>query len=159
MAADPLLGNLLIVGGVGSGKSYLAACVRAVILARACPVLWINAATYMGLVKRGFHNSEMAHLAGEKASAAERSRVLVLDDLGKVHPSKDVSFVEEIFYSIVDARYRNELPIIVTTEWNSEGLAQRVGPSVTSRLQHDAVVCGLKKPTQEYRSLAMDTDG
>ena len=143
--------NLIIVGGIGTGKSYLAGCLYQALLAGAHPVLWLNAASYMATVKRGFSDREQAEIANQKARYAEEAPFLVLDDLGKVHPGKDVSYTEEQFYAIVDARYRNELPTIVTTEWKSKALAERVGESVVSRLEDGAVVAGVKRAAEPYR--------
>jgi hypothetical protein len=105
----------------------------------------------MALVKRGFNDRDSAEKANIKAEYAESAAFLVLDDLGKVHPGKDVSYTEEQFYAIVEARYRNELPTIVTTEWKSKALAERVGESVVSRLEDGAAVAGIKKPPEPYR--------
>lgn len=143
--------NLIIVGGIGTGKSYLAACVSHALLAEQHPVLWLNAASYMATVKRGFNDREQAEIAATKARHAEQAPFLVIDDLGKVHPGKDVSYTEEQFYAIVDTRYRNELPTIVTTEWKSKALAERVGESVVSRLEDGAVVAGVKRAAEPYR--------
>lgn len=143
--------NLLVVGPIGSGKSYLAACLYNALHARACPAYWLNAASLMAQIRRGFGSREDAVRAGAKAEFATTAPVLVLDDLGKVHPGKDVSWVEETFYAIVDERYRDGLPTIVTTEWKSVALAERVGESVVSRLQDGAWVAGIRKPAEPYR--------
>lgn len=146
--------NLLIVGPIGSGKSYLAACVYNALMERLEPAYWLNAGSLMALIRRGFNDREAANQAGTRMERAEYAPVLVLDDLGKVHPGKDVSWVEETFYSMVEARYRNELPTIVTTEWKSASLAERVGQSVVSRLEDGAWVAGIKKPAAPYRKPA-----
>jgi len=146
--------NLIIVGPIGSGKSYLAACLYNALHAHWEPAYWLNAGSLMAQIRRGFSDRDAAAEAGERMELAERAPYLVLDDLGKVHPGKDVSWVEETFYSIVEARYRNELPTIVTTEWKSAALAERVGMSVVSRLEDGAWVAGIKKPAEAYRKTA-----
>jgi DNA replication protein DnaC len=149
--------NLLIVGPIQSGKSYLAACVYNALLAAYEPAYWLNAASLVAKIRRGFGDREAAAEANGRIERAERAPILVLDDLGKVHPGKDVSWVEETFYAIVEARYRDELPTIVTTEWKSEALAERVGPSVVSRLEDGAWVTGLRQPDGGYRRPAKVT--
>lgn len=47
-------------------------------------------------------------------------------------------------YTVFDARYRENLPTVITTEWKSDALADRVGLSVVSRLEDGALVAGLK---------------
>lgn len=152
--SDPIRPNLIIVGPIGSGKSYLAACVYRELRAKLEPVLWINAGTLISQVRRGFSEKDIAKHVGEKISRAGGAHVLVIDDLGKVHPGKDVSWIEEQFYALVDERYRNELPTIVTTEWKSEALAGRVGESVVSRLMDGAMIAGIKAPATAYRKPA-----
>lgn len=150
LSADPRP-NLLIVGPVGSGKSYLAACVHNALLAAQQPVCWLNAGSLVTRIRRGFTDPEAAAAANRWLAAAETAPVLVLDDLGKVHPGKDVSWVEETFYGITEARYRDELPTVITTEWKSITLAERVGASVVSRLVHGAWVVSIKRPPKPYR--------
>ena len=127
LSADPRP-NLLLVGPVQSGKSYLVARIR-----------------------RGFTDREATVTANRWLDNAETAPVLVLDDLGKVHPGRDVSWVEETFYGIIEARYRDELPTVVTTEWTATALAERVGESVVSRLEHGAWAVGMKRPPTPYR--------
>ena len=127
LSADPRP-NLLLVGPVQSGKSYLVARIR-----------------------RGFTDREATVTANRWQENAETAPVLVLDDLGKVHPGRDVSWVEDTFYGITEARYRDELPTVVTTEWTATALAERVGESVVSRLEHGAWAVGMKRPPTPYR--------
>ena len=145
--------NLIIVGAIGCGKSYLAACIHNALHSRYERAWWLNAGSMMALIRRGFADRDAAHEAGQRMDYASRVPYLVLDDLGKVHPGKDVSWVEETFYAIVEARYRNERPTIVTTEWTSAALAERVGQSVVSRLEDGAWVVGIKNPGEPYRQV------
>lgn len=146
--------NLIIVGPVGSGKSYLAACLYRALVDQYEQTYWVNAGTLMAQIRRGFSSRDAAYEAGSRAEKAGTAPFLILDDLGKVHPGRDVSWVEETFYAIIEVRYRNQLPTIVTTEWKSEALAERVGVSVVSRLEAGAWVLGLRKPATSYRRTA-----
>jgi DNA replication protein DnaC len=146
--------NMVIVGPIDSGKSYLAACMYNTMLSRGESVVWVNAASLMAQIKRGFSDKDTATETNTRIRVAESVTVLFLDDLGKVHPGKDVSYTEEVFYSIIDARYRNELATVVTTEWKADALAERVGESVVSRLMHGAFVAGIKPPAAPYRKRA-----
>ncbi len=144
--------SLIIVGAIGSGKSYLAACLYRELKAKEREsALWLNAASLIAQVRHGFSDKEAGSLAGDKIKVAGWAPVLFLDDLGKVHPGKDVSWIEEQFYALIDARYRAALPTVVTTEWKAEALTKRVGESVVSRLMDGAMVAGIKAPAKPYR--------
>lgn len=140
LSADPMP-NLIITGPIACGKSYLAACVHRALHDREIFALWLNALSIKGI---GDSPERLRQIAGSVP-------VLVLDDLGKVHPGKQVSWVEECYYAVVDARYREERPTVVTTEWRSDALAERVGSSVVTRLEHGAIVAGIRRPATPYR--------
>lgn len=150
LQADPRP-NVLLVGPVQSGKSYLAACIHNALLLAQQPAYWLNASALVSRIRRGFTDPEAARTANRWMENAETAPVLVLDDLGKVHPGRDVSWVEDTFYGITEARYRDELPTVVTTEWTATALAERVGESVVSRLEHGAWAVGMKRPPTPYR--------
>ena len=150
LSADPRP-NLLLVGPVQSGKSYLAACIHNALLLAQQPAYLLNASALVSRIRRGFTDREATVTANRWQENAETASVLVLDDLGKVHPGRDVSWVEDTFYGITEARYRDELPTVVTTEWTATALAERVGESVVSRLEHGAWAVGMKRPPTPYR--------
>ncbi|MBN1631246.1 MAG: ATP-binding protein [Thermoleophilia bacterium] len=143
--------NLLLVGPVQSGKSYVAACIHNALLAAQQPAYWLNAESLVSRIRRGFTDREATMKANRWQETAETAPVLFLDDLGKAHPGKDISWVEETFYSIIEARYRDELPTVVTTEWKAAALTERVGESVVSRLAHGAWAVGIDRPPTPYR--------
>ncbi|MBN1459027.1 MAG: ATP-binding protein [Armatimonadetes bacterium] len=148
--------NLIIHGPIGSGKSYLAACVFHGLLERQVPALWLRAPMLLAQIKRGFRYEDAREQADELCRLAARAELLFLDDLGKTHPGRDVSWVEEQLYLIVDRRYGDMLPTVVTTEWEYELLAERVGESVASRLLEGALLVGLEAPTRPYRQQKED---
>ena len=77
--------------------------------------------------------------------------VLILDDLGKTH-SRDSSWIEERLYLIVDHRYNERLPIVVTSEFTGKGLVGHGGRECRLRLEHDALITGLRLPAKPWRS-------
>jgi DNA replication protein DnaC len=59
------------------------------------------------------------------------SELLVIDDLGVERPTE---WVSEQLYRIVDERYRNCLPLFVTTNLTGVQLRDRLGDRLVSRL-------------------------
>ncbi len=152
--AKELPPNLMIVGPVGSGKSYLMACAFQELLVGPPPwPVWIRVAKLLALVKEGFENQVAREEAARLFAMAKRAPTLFLDDLGKTHPSRDASWVEDQLFSIVDERYCQMRPTAVTTEWRSAALIDRCGESVTTRLMDGAILASIKRPLRPYRAL------
>lgn len=68
-----------------------------------------------------------------------RVSLLVLDDVGKEETS-DPRFVQRILYAIIDNRYKNMLPIIITANLDKEGLAAHLGGSRGNEASFDRLV-------------------
>lgn len=64
-------------------------------------------------------------------SAMDYSGILILDDVGV---EKATDFVVESFYLIVNRRYNEMRPMIVTSNYSLDQLADRVGDRIPSRL-------------------------
>ena len=92
--------GLLFWGDVGTGKSFLAACITNALLSQGVTVMMTNfprVLTRMGDLQFG-----------------ERSEfdLLVIDDLGVERNSE---YTLEQVYAVIDERYKSNLPLIVTT--------------------------------------------
>jgi DNA replication protein DnaC len=150
--------NLIISGPVGAGKTFLAASLYHDLTGpeRLVPCLWLAVAPLLQEVKRGFRDDDIRRRTEELIDLSKTVPVLFLDDLGKNHGRADSSWMEEQLYEIVDARYREELPTILTTEWTSSMLETKVGQSVVSRLVDDALVAGVRVPKTPYRRLRQE---
>ena len=99
--------GLLLWGGVGTGKTFLAACVANALLDRSIPVLMTGTGKLL-IALMGIYPSERnAFLESLNAYS-----LLILDDLGMEHSSE---FAMSQMFNIVDGRYRTGKPLIVTT--------------------------------------------
>ena len=122
--------NAYIFGGVGSGKTHLACAV----LRREGGGRFASAA---GLIQ------ELREHQSREYDACKSARLLVLDDLGKQSSS---DYASEQIFSLIDYRYSNLLPTIVTSNYKPSALAQRLGEmgqAVVSRLTQDGQVVEL----------------
>ena len=99
--------GLLLWGNTGNGKTFAAACIFNDLKARGEPVLMTSFAKIM---------SAVTGLSGEERiryiNSLRHFKLLVIDDLGA---ERESSFALEQVYSVVDARYKNRQPLIVTT--------------------------------------------
>ena len=99
--------GLLLWGGVGTGKTFLAACVANALLDRSIPVLMPVTGELLNKLMGIYPSERNAFLESLNAYS-----LLILDDLGMEHSSE---FAMSQMFSIVDSRYRTGQPLIVTT--------------------------------------------
>lgn len=99
--------GLLLFGGVGTGKTYTAACIANELLAQGLPIVMTS---LVKLIDGG---------ADELCSRMAAIDLLILDDLGA---ERSTDYALEQIYNIVDSRYRVGLPVIYTTNLTLEEL-------------------------------------
>ena len=99
--------GLLLWGGVGTGKTFLAACVANALLDRNIPVLMPVTGELLNKLMGIYPSERNAFLKSLNAYS-----LLILDDLGMEHSSE---FAMAQMFNIVDGRYRTRKPLIVTT--------------------------------------------
>ena len=99
--------GLLLWGDVGTGKTFLAACVANYLLDRSIPVLMTGTGALLNQLM-GIYPSERSDFL----KSLNAYSLLILDDLGVEHRSE---FAMTQMFSVVDGRYRTGKPLIVTT--------------------------------------------
>lgn len=124
--------GLLILGGIGSGKTHLAAAVSNAFTDRGIPVLFGTFSDHLEHIREEFDKG------GEKKylSMMKNTPILVLDDVGK---EKRTEWSQQILFDTINYRYEHMLPVIITTNFDTDGLANHVGGAVWSRLYE---MCG-----------------
>lgn len=105
--------GLLLFGSVGTGKTYAAACIANALIDNGYPVLMTNFARIRNTVQGLFDGRQ------EYFDSLNRFPLLILDDLSAESKSE---YMQEIVYSVIDARYRANLPLIITTNLTADEL-------------------------------------
>ena len=105
--------GLLLFGTVGTGKTYIAACIANSLIDKGYPVLMTNFARIRNTAQGLFDGRQ------EYFDSLNRFPLLILDDLSAESKS---DYMQEIVYNVIDSRYRAGLPVIVTTNLTSEEL-------------------------------------
>lgn len=98
--------GLLFYGGVGTGKTFAAACIANALLEKGVPVAMTS---FVKLLER---SKNFAEDEGRLISNLNRAKLLIIDDLGA---ERETDYALEKVYDIVDSRYRAGLPMILTT--------------------------------------------
>ena len=103
----------LFWGGVGTGKSYLAACIANALMEKEVAVRMTNFATILNDLAASFEGRN------EYISRLCSYPLLILDDFGM---ERGTEYGLEQVYSVIDSRYRSGKPLIATTNLTLEEL-------------------------------------
>ena len=96
----------LLWGGVGTGKSYCAACIGNALMEREVYVRMTNFALILNDLAATFEGRN------EYIESLCRYPLLIIDDFGM---ERGTEYGLEQVYSVIDSRYRSRRPLIVTT--------------------------------------------
>lgn len=134
--------GLLIFGGIGSGKTHLAAAIANQMIDRGIPSLFATFSSHLEHIREEFdHTGQKKYL-----SMMKNTPMLVIDDLGK---EKRSDWTQQVLYDVINYRYEHLLPIIITSNFDADGMANYVGGAIWSRLYE---MCGaVETKGKDYR--------
>jgi DNA replication protein DnaC len=120
----------------GVGKTHLAVSIAQTIIDRwngtpmSCPIQFVTEPQLLLNITSTYNYSpeEKTYRDTEEKIIQKAIRVplLIIDDLGKRTPSNP-EFVRRIMFSIIDGRYSNNLPLVLTTNMSPEALRLYLG--------------------------------
>ena len=99
--------GLLLWGNVGTGKTFIAACIANALMEQRVSVYMTSFSRIMNYMMGMVGTDRNAYL-----DELNRYRLLVIDDLGVEH---DSSFAVEQVFSVIDSRCQSEKPMLITT--------------------------------------------
>jgi DNA replication protein DnaC len=105
--------GLLLFGNVGTGKTFISACIANALIDKGAPCLVTNFARLVNTVSGMYEGKQ------EYIDSLNKFDLLVIDDLAS---ERDTEFMGEIVQNIIDSRYRAGLPLIVTTNLTADEL-------------------------------------
>ena len=123
--------NILFCGTVGTGKSFLSACIASELLASYHSVLYMSAKTlFDSLAEAQFSKGDTA----EADAIRERiydCELLIIDDLGTEMTN---SFVGTELFTIINERFNSKKSVIISTNLELSLLRDRYSDRIFSRL-------------------------
>lgn len=147
--------GILLSGGVGSGKTFLSAAVANAVIdmsrisdddaeragkgitdRKYTPVRFTSTVELLEQLKATYNAGSGAETAQNITDRLKKAPLLVLDDMGAEKPSE---WVSERLFEIVDYRYNEELPVIITTNATPQELKQKIGERSFDRLREMCV--------------------
>ncbi len=106
--------GLLLWGDVGTGKSYVAACIANALIDDGIAVLMTSAAK----INNGLYNQLEKNVYLDTLNYYQ---LLIIDDLGIERKS---DFALENLFTVIDERYKSNKPLIITTNLSLEQMEQ-----------------------------------
>lgn len=129
--------SLIIMGKSDAGKTHLAAAIANKLIENDKIVLMERLTNLLDRIRETYENNTKSE--NELIEIYSNADMLIIDDLGT---EKISNWALEKLYTIIQNRYENGLPIIITTRFNKHGLIERFSYSKDPDLV-DAIISKL----------------
>lgn len=114
--------GLILAGNNGVGKTHLACSIANELIKNGIPIIYGTLINLLAELKNTYdvdnNISEMKII-----KLYEKVDLLIIDDLGKEKPSE---WGLEKLFTIINSRYENNLPVIITTNYDQNSLINRI---------------------------------
>lgn len=114
--------GLILAGNNGVGKTHLACSIANELIKNGIPIIYGTLINLLAELKNTYdvynNISEMKII-----KLYEKVDLLIIDDLGKEKPSE---WGLEKLFTIINSRYENNLPVIITTNYDQNSLIDRL---------------------------------
>ena len=132
--------GLYIEGTNGTGKTHLAAAIALQLIGEGVPVICKTSSDLLLDIKRAFDSTEVKE--AEVLDIYKKVDLLIVDDLGKEQCS---DWSMSTLYSILNDRYEDMKPTIVTTNYNADQLINALTPKGYDNTKIIAIISRLRE--------------
>lgn len=132
--------GLYIEGTNGTGKTHLAAAIALQLIEQGVPVICKTASDLLMDIKKSFDRQEISE--AQVLDIYKKVDLLIIDDLGKEQCS---DWSMSTLYSILNDRYEDMKPTIVTTNYNTDALAAALTPKGYDNTKIVAIISRLRE--------------
>ncbi len=132
--------GLYIEGTNGTGKTHLAAAIALQLINEGVPVICKTSSDLLMDIKKAYDNSDISE--SRVLDIYKTTDLLIIDDLGKEQCS---DWSMSTLYSILNDRYEDMKPTIVTTNYGAEDLIKALTPRGYDDTKIVAIISRLKE--------------
>ena len=140
--AQNMEGWLLFEGGYGSGKTHLAAAIANFAVQIGLPTIFITVPDLLDSLRFTYGSAEESF--EERFEEIRQAPLLILDDFGTQNAT---AWSQEKLFQIINHRYINRLPLIVTTNLALDQIEGRI----RSRLSDPELVTQIRMLAPDFR--------
>jgi DNA replication protein DnaC len=126
--------GLMFYGHAGSGKTHLSvAIIKQIIEEKQIQVKFVRIVDLLLDIRKTFDENESWKAENESELLRKYmfTPLLVLDDIGS---EKTTDWVRQVLYQIIDERWIEQRPVIITSNLTLEELEARLGERIASRI-------------------------
>ena len=146
--AKNLKGWLLLQGAYGCGKTHLAAAIANFVVEVGVPTLFLTVPDLLDTLRFSYDSESTTF--EERFDEIRNAQLLVLDDFGTQNAT---GWAQEKLFQIINYRYINKLPLVVTTNLALDEVEARI----RSRLADPELVTTCRINAPDYRRPMDDT--
>jgi len=143
-------GWLLLSGGYGCGKTHLAAAIANFAVDLGIPTLFLTVPDLLDSLRFSYDDPESTF--EQRFDEIRSAPLLVMDDFGTQNAT---AWAQEKLFQILNYRYINKLPLVITTNL----MLEEMEPRIRSRLEDPEMVTRVNIIAPDYRRPAHDSLG
>jgi len=138
-----LTGWLVLQGNYGCGKTHLAAAVANFAVSIGIPTLFITVPDLLDMLRFAYNDPDATF--ERRFEEIRSSELLIIDDFGTQNAT---AWAQEKLFQIINYRYINHLPLLVTTNLSDQDIDERI----RSRLRDPDIVTHVIITAPDYRN-------
>jgi len=141
-------GWLVFMGETGCGKTHLASAIVNFRYESGKPALFVVVPDFLDHLRSAFSpDSKISY--DQLFESVKTAPLLVLDDFGEQSTN---SWVKEKLYQLINFRYNNRLPTVITTRYSLDEIMEKVDESISSRLMDRQMSVTFNIMAPDYRN-------
>jgi len=141
-------GWLVFMGETGCGKTHLASAIVNFRYEVGKPALFAVVPDFLDHLRSAFSpDSKISY--DQYFESVKSAPLLVLDDFGEQSSN---SWVKEKLYQLINYRYNNRLPTVITTRYSLDEIMEKVDDSISSRLMDRKLSVNFNITAPDFRN-------